>query len=51
MLSVLNAFTGASALSSLIFIVKITTAVIDNWILFFAVYLIGARFSAKKLEH
>jgi len=48
MLSVLIAFTGASSVEQLIFIVKIT-AVIVNWILFFAVYLIGARFFSKKV--
>lgn len=48
MLSVLIAFTGATSIEQLIFIVKIT-AVIINWILFFAVYMIGAKFFNKKV--
>ncbi len=48
MLSILIAFTGATSIEQLIFIVKIT-AVIINWVLFFAVYLIGAKFFNKKV--
>lgn len=48
MLSVSIAFTGATSIEQLVFIVKIT-AVVINWILFFAVYLIGAKFFNKKV--
>ena len=41
-------FTGASSFEQLIFSVKIVAVLID-WLLFFIVYLIGARFFNKKV--
>ena len=41
-------FTGATSFGQLIFSVKIVAVLID-WLLFFTVYLIGARFFNKKV--
>jgi hypothetical protein len=48
LLAALISFTGATSLEQLIFLVK-TVAVVINWLLFFSVYLIGARFLGRKV--
>jgi len=47
LLATVIAFTGASNLEHMILLVK-TTAVVIDWLLFFSVYLIGAKFFSKK---
>ena len=47
LLATVIAFTGASNLEQMILLVK-TTAVVIDWLLFFSVYLIGAKFFSKK---
>ncbi len=48
LLAMLISLTGANSLGQLIFIEK-TLAVIVDWLLFFSVYLIGAKFFNKKI--
>lgn len=48
LLAMLISLTGANNLGQLIFIEK-TLAVIVDWLLFFSVYLIGAKFFNKKI--
>lgn len=48
LLATLISLTGANSLGQLIFIEK-TLAVIVDWLLFFSVYLIGAKFFNKKI--
>jgi hypothetical protein len=48
LLATLIAFTGASNLGQMIFLVKATAVVID-WLLLFSIYLIGAKFFGKKV--
>jgi hypothetical protein len=48
MLAVLISFTGATSITQLIFLEKALAVVID-WLLFFSVYLIGAKFFGKKI--
>jgi len=48
LLATLISFTGASSFEQTIFLVKATAVVID-WLLFFSVYLIGAKFFGKKV--
>ncbi|MEM2099399.1 MAG: hypothetical protein QXU99_06655 [Candidatus Bathyarchaeia archaeon] len=47
LLSSLIAFTGAASIEQMIFLMKALTALID-WLLIFAVYLIGTKFFGKK---
>lgn len=47
-LAVLIAFTGATGVGELLFLVKIS-AVILNWLLFLGVYLIASKFFSKKI--
>ena len=47
-LSALIAFTGASEIGSLIFLIKTLTVLID-WLLILSVYFIGAKFLDKKI--
>jgi hypothetical protein len=47
-LAVLISFTGATSVAQLIFLEKALAVVID-WLLFFSVYLIGAKFFGKKI--
>ena len=48
LLATLISFTGATSLEQMIFLVK-TVAVVIDWLLFFSVYLIGARFFGRKV--
>ena len=48
LLATLIAFTGISNLEQMILLVKITAIIID-WLLFFSIYLIGAKFFNKKI--
>jgi len=48
LLATLISFTGASSFGQLIFLVKAAAVLID-WLLFFSVYLIGAKFFGKKI--
>lgn len=48
LLAMLISMTGANSLGQLIFIEK-TLAVVVDWLLFFSVYLIGAKFFNKKI--
>jgi hypothetical protein len=48
LLATLMAFTGASSFGQMIFLVKALAVVID-WLLFFSIYLIGAKFFGKKI--
>ena len=48
LLATLIAFTGASTFEQMIFLVKAAAVVID-WLLFFSIYLIGAKFFSKKI--
>ena len=48
LLAILISFTGASNVEQMIFLVKAAAVVID-WLLFFSVYLIGAKFFGKKI--
>jgi len=48
LLATLISFTGASSFEQTIFLVKAAAVVID-WLLFFSVYLIGAKFFGKKI--
>ena len=48
LLATLIAFTGISNLEQMILLVKITAILID-WLLFFSIYLIGAKFFNKKI--
>jgi hypothetical protein len=47
-LSTLIAFTGATDIGSLIFLIKTLTVLID-WLLILSVYLLGAKFFEKKI--
>jgi hypothetical protein len=47
LLSFLIALTGATDITQYLLLVKIS-AIVINWLLFFSVYLIGARFFSKK---
>ncbi len=47
-LAVLISFTGATSVTQLIFLEKALAVLID-WLLFFSVYLIGAKFFGKKI--
>jgi hypothetical protein len=48
LLATLISFTGANSLEQMIFLVK-TVAVVIDWLLFFSVYLIGAKFFGRKV--
>ena len=48
LLAILISFTGATSLDQMIFLVKSVAVVID-WLLFFSVYLIGARFFSRRV--
>jgi hypothetical protein len=48
LLATIVAFTGASSFGQMIFLVKALAVVID-WLLFFSIYLIGAKFFGKKI--
>jgi hypothetical protein len=48
LLATLISFTGASNFEQMIFLVKAAAVLID-WLLFFSVYLIGAKFFGKKI--
>ena len=48
LLATLISFTGATSLEQVIFLVKALAAVI-NWLLFFSVYLIGAKFFSRRV--
>ena len=48
MLATIISFTGATALGQMIFLVK-AVAVVINWLLYFSVYLIGAKFFGRKV--
>jgi hypothetical protein len=48
LLATLISLTGSNSLGQLIFLEK-TLAVITDWLLFFSVYLIGARFFGKRI--
>jgi hypothetical protein len=47
LLATLIAFTGATSIEQLLFLMKALTALID-WLLIFSVYLMGAKFFGKK---
>src|SRR4030066_514309 len=48
LLATLISVAGATSLEQMIFLVK-TVAVVIDWLLFFSVYLIGARFFGRKV--
>ena len=48
LLAMLISFTGANSLEQMIFLVKSSAVVID-WLLFFSVYLIGAKFFSRRI--
>ena len=48
MLATLISITGATGLDQMIFLVKAVAVVID-WLLFFSVYLIGAKFFGRRV--
>ncbi len=48
LLAALISFTGSASLDQLIFLVKAAAVIID-WLLFFSVYLIGAKFFGRKV--
>ncbi|MEM4142850.1 MAG: hypothetical protein QW445_01745 [Candidatus Bathyarchaeia archaeon] len=48
MLSAFIAFTGASNIEQMIFLVKAAAAIVD-WLLFLSVYLLGTKFFNKKI--
>jgi hypothetical protein len=48
LLATFIAFTGAANLEQMIFLVKMSAVVVD-WLLFFSVYLLGARFFRKRI--
>ncbi len=47
LLSALIAFTGATSVEQMLFLIKALTALVD-WLLVFSVYLMGAKFFGKK---
>jgi len=47
LLSALIAFTGATSIEQMLFLIKALTALVD-WLLVFSVYLMGAKFFGKK---
>ena len=47
LLASLIAFTGATSIEQMLFLMKALTALID-WLLIFSVYLMGAKFFGKK---
>jgi hypothetical protein len=48
LLATLISFTGATSLEQMIFLVKALAAIID-WLLFFSVYIIGAKFFGRRV--
>lgn len=48
LLAILISLTGARSLEQMIFLVK-TVAVVVDWLLFFSVYIIGARFFGRRV--
>jgi hypothetical protein len=48
LLATLISFTGATSFGQMIFLVKAAAVVID-WLLFFSIYLMGAKFFGKKI--
>ena len=48
LLATFMAFTGATSIEQILFVVKIVAALI-NWLVIFSVYLVGAKFFGKKI--